>query len=136
METGPATDPPSDTTAATAPPIDAQTQDNPDDHKSEALPAGSDALHKLQTVVMELKQHPGAETATEILARTATLGSRWTWINWTYVLIFASPYGHAVALRVLLGLPANAVFSLLRCILNCSRCLGLIPDIWRYRGTD
>ena len=26
-----------------------------------------------------------AQAATEIVARTATLGSRWNWLNWTYV---------------------------------------------------
>jgi hypothetical protein len=62
----------------------------PESHRSTAM--------KLKRVVCELQQHPGAETATEIVARTATLGSRWSWINWTYALLCTCLHDHAVAL--------------------------------------
>lgn len=40
---------------------------------------------KHKSVAMNLQNSAAGQTAAELVARTATLGSRWNWVNWTYV---------------------------------------------------
>ena len=44
------------------------------------------------SVPINLHQQPAAQTAAELVSRTATLGSRYNWLNWTYDSTFTSLY--------------------------------------------
>jgi hypothetical protein len=61
-----------------------QLTENQREHTIKESSAADPPLKGLHLYTESLGQHNAAETAAELVARTATLGSRWNWLNWTY----------------------------------------------------